>query len=207
MSLWHMGLAEFRDVTASDSATPGGGSAAMVSASVGLGLVLMALRITQRRAERPDQLDPLVMKGERLLAEMAEHADADVDVFETYMAALKLPKDTDEDKAARRQAMAQAAEAATEVPLNGAQAIVEALDLANQAVDLSNRHVVSDVGAGAAILHGALTAVLYNVDINIGSIKNANDADSYRQSRAHLQSTGDDRAARVARTMMDSLAR
>jgi formiminotetrahydrofolate cyclodeaminase len=205
MSLWHMGLAEFRDQTASDSPTPGGGSAAMVGASIGLGLVLMALRITARKADDPAAIDPLLTKGERLLSEMAQHADADAAVFETYMQALRLPKETEEEKAERRKALAKATEAATEVPLNGAQSIVEGLDLAVQAADLASTHVASDVGAGAAMLHGAATAVLYNVDINVASVKDANEAASYRQSRAHLQQSADERAAKVRKAMAAAL--
>ena len=82
MSLWHLGLADFRDRTASDQPTPGGGSVAMVSASLGLGLVLMALRVSARRAEDSAALDPLILKADRLLNEISRHADADIDVFE-----------------------------------------------------------------------------------------------------------------------------
>lgn len=206
MSLWQIGLAEFRDRTASDAPTPGGGSAAMVSATVGLGLVIMALRVTANRAERPDALTPLIDKGEGLMNELSAHADADIAVFEAYMEALKLPRDSETDKQARRERLAEAAVAATEVPLNAAQSTLEALDLARQAMDVAHKSIVSDAGAGGAILHGALTAVLYNVDINLGSIRSSQDADSYRTSRDHLQKAADQRHRVIRKLMTERLA-
>lgn len=201
-SLWGWGLAEFRDRTASADPTPGGGSAAMVAASIGLGLVLMALRVTARRADAdPLALAPLIDAGERRLAELSQHADADIAVFEGYMAALRRPRATEEEKAARRQALAQATVAATEIPLNAAQSVVEALDLARQAAQLAHSGIVSDVGAGAALLCGAVTAVLYSVDINLKSMADAHAAADYLASRTHLQQAAEKRHATIVATV------
>jgi len=149
---------------------------------------------------------PLIDKGERLLNELSAHADADIAVFEAYMETMKLPRESEADKQIRRQRMAEAAIAATEVPLNAAQSTLEALDLARQAMDLAHKSIVSDAGAGGAILHGALTAVLYNVDINLGSIRTKRDADSYRTSRDHLQQAADHRHSVIRRLMTDRLS-
>ncbi len=197
-SLWTLGLAEMRAATASDSPTPGGGSTAMVSAVFGVGLILMALRVSARKAADRQALDPLIDSGERLMARMGELADADVAVFEQYMAALKRPKATDEEKAERRAALGTAAMDATEVPLTAAQAVVEALDLALRAGEVADAHIVSDVAAGAALLAGAGTAVLYNVDVNLGSVRDAAAAADYATSRDHLRSRIDNRGQAVA---------
>jgi formiminotetrahydrofolate cyclodeaminase len=196
-SVWDWRLGEFRDRTASDAPTPGGGSAAMVSATIGLGLVLMALRVTARRPETGDALMPLIESGERRIAELSGHADADIAVFEAYMQALRMPRGTDAEKAARREALAQATIAATEVPLNAAQSALEGLDLACQAVHVAHANIVSDVAAGAALLHGAVTAVLYSVDINLKSIADAAVAEDYARSRAHLQEAAGRRHASI----------
>lgn len=198
-SIWRWGLAEFRDRTASDAPTPGGGSAAMVAAVTGTALVLMALRITRRKTERTAPLDDLIELGERLMRDLGRHADADIEVFEGYMDALKLPRATGDEKEDRLRALADAAIAATEVPLNAAQSVVEAIELADRAAQASDRHVVSDVGAGVAILAGALTAVLYNVDINLKSIKDTELAADYAKSRKRLHEIGTARADAVAR--------
>lgn len=197
-SLWDLPLAEMRRQTASDSPTPGGGSTAMVGAVFGIGLVLMALKVSARKATDPEALHPLVDSGERLMDRMSELADADVAVFERYMTALRLPKATDEDKAARRAALASAAMDATEVPLTSAQAVVEALDLARRAVEVADAHIVSDVAAGGALLAGAGAAVLYNVDVNLGSVKDAAAASDYATSRDHLARRIENRGIAVA---------
>jgi len=205
-SVWQWGLAEFRDRTASADATPGGGSAAMVGAAIGLGLVLMALRVTANRKDADtDALAPLIESGQRRMAELGGYADADIAVFDGYMAALRLPRGTDEEKAARRRAMHQAAVAATEMPLNAAQATLEALDLARQAAGVAHPNILSDVAAGAALLFGALTAVLFNVDINLKSLKDDPAATDYARSRAHLQQAAEYRRAAVAVTVTERL--
>lgn len=204
-SLWDLGLAEFRDRTASDAPTPGGGSAAMVAAATGCGLILMALKVTARRPETGDALAPLIEAGERRLRELSDHADADIRVFDSYMTALKLPKDTEAQIDARRRALAEAAQAATEVPLNAAQSALETLDLALKAADLAHKGIVSDVGAGADLVHGALIAVLWNVDINLKSVKDPDLREQYAASRAHLQTAGDDRHATIRRRIAERL--
>ncbi len=197
-SVWDWTLADFRDRAASDAATPGGGSAAMVSAAIGIGLVLMALRISARKPERADAIYPLVESGERLLDEISGHADTDIAVFDAYMATLKLPKESDEQKTTRRTAISRAAAAATEVPLNAAQSALEALDIARQAATVANAGVMSDVMAGATILNAAVAAVMINVDINLKSITDPDLAASYAKSRAHLASAAADRHAAIA---------
>jgi len=204
--LWAYGLAEFRDRTASDSPTPGGGSAAMVAAATGCALVLMALKVTARRKDAPEGLDVLILTGERRLESLSEYAEADIKVFETYMAALRLPKDTATAIEERRTALAAAAVAATEVPLSAAQDALETLDLARRAAEAAHVSIVSDVGAGAALVHGALTAVLYSVDVNLRAITDEARREDYGTSRAHLQTAADDRHAAIRRTVAERLA-
>jgi formiminotetrahydrofolate cyclodeaminase len=148
----------------------------------------------------------MIDSGEGLLRELTAHADADIAVFEDYMAALKLPRGTDEEKEVRRAALAGAAMAATEMPLNAAQSTLECLDLARQAAHVAHTGIVSDVAAGAALLHGALTGVLYNVDINLKSIKDANAASEYRTSRDHLREAAAARHGDIVTTIAERLA-
>jgi formiminotetrahydrofolate cyclodeaminase len=168
-SLWGQSLTAFRDAIASTEPTPGGGSVSMVSATFGLGLVAMALEITAKKPEAGTEplLGELLREARGLLAELSAHADEDVEVFRAYMKAAGLPRKTDEEKAARKQAVQEALVKATRAPLAAARSCVTALELAERSVPVSSVRVVSDVGAGAALLGGAVTAVLLNVDINV----------------------------------------
>jgi methenyltetrahydrofolate cyclohydrolase len=204
-SLWRWPLGTFRDALASDSPTPGGGSAAMVTATLGLGLVVMALRITANKAADRVFLDTLILSGERLMAELSAHAEADIAVFDAYMAALKLPKATEDEKVARRAVLQEATVAATEIPLNAAQTVLEAIDLAGQAATLATTQMVSDVGAGAATLRGAIEAVLYAVDVNLRGLDDAPGRADYAGSRDRLLATAEQRAGGIARLVRDRL--
>jgi formiminotetrahydrofolate cyclodeaminase len=200
-SLWRWPLGTFRDALASDSPTPGGGSAAMVTATLGLGLVVMALRITANKAADRVFLDTLILSGERLMAELSAHAEADIAVFDAYMAALKLPKATEDEKTARRAVLQEA----TVIPLNAAQTVLEAIDLAGQAATLATTQMVSDVGAGAATLRGAIEAVLYAVDVNLRGLDDARSRADYAGSRDRLLATAEQRAGGIARLVRDRL--
>ena len=199
--LWDLDLATFVDRTASADPTPGGGSAAMVSAAIGIALVVMALRVTAAKSEDADAIDPLLRAGERLREELAAHATADFDVFEGYMAALRLPKKSEEEKSQRRERLAQARIAATEVPLNAAHGALDGLDIARQAAHVCDAGIVSDVGAGAALLNGALTATLYNVDINLRGMDDASRRDEYLISRERLERSAAERHDTIRRVV------
>ncbi len=198
-TLWTQTLSAFRDATASAEPTPGGGSVAMVSASLGLGLVIMALEITAKKPEPGSEtkLAELLTEARELLAQLAQFADEDVAVFQAYMAALKLPKTTDEEKSKRKHAMGVALIHATTSPLKAGWACSRGLDIAERAADVSSVRVISDVGAGASLLQGAVSAVLLNVDINLPGIGQADAATGWAMERAGLEDTARERAGRV----------
>lgn len=207
LGLWDLDLASFADRVASADPTPGGGSTAMVSGAIGMGLVLMALRVTAGKSDDREALDPLLRSGEILREELAAHAEADIDVFQAYLSALRLPKGTEDERMRRGERLTRARQAATEVPLNAAQSALEGLDLARQAAHLCDQAIVSDVGAGAALLNGALTGALYNVDVNTRGMDDAAQRDSYRKSRDHLQRSGDERHETIRRVLQTRLSK
>jgi methenyltetrahydrofolate cyclohydrolase len=169
-SIWDWSLGKARDAAASPSPTPGGGSVALLSGTFGLSLVLMALEIT--RAKAPSAaLEAALTRGRALLSALSAHVDADVAVFEQYMAALKLPKASEPERAARAAALQTAIGAATRSPLMAAEDCLRALRCAEEAARLVHANVVSDLLGGSDILLGALKAVLRNVDINLPALK------------------------------------
>lgn len=169
-SLWDQSARELLQETASRSPTPGGGSVAALGGAFGAALVGMALEISV--GKNPAEADLAAMRD--LLASIGRHrdhlqalADEDVRAFEGYVAASNLPRATEEAKLTRRTALGEASRAATAAPLNIARVAVAVLDLAPRAARLVHQEVVSDVGAGAALLRGAVQAALLTVDINV----------------------------------------
>jgi formiminotetrahydrofolate cyclodeaminase len=207
-TLWGAGLAEFRDATASAEPTPGGGSVAGVSATLGLGLVIMALEISAKRkdAVRPEEAHALIAEARTLMDALGGDADADIRAFRAYMAALKLPRQSEEEKGRRKEALQAASRGATESPLLAARHMVAGLRLARNAVPLTHSHVISDVGAGTALLEGALKAVLFNVDVNLPSLADAEIKAAFGAERVALAGEGAELATEVLAMVARSLA-
>lgn len=170
-SIWDLTLRDFLERTASHTPTPGGGSVAAVSAADGLALVLMALEVNLRRKEPHPEVPALLAKGKSLLELVKPCADEDIKVFGTYMTAIGMPKGTPAEEQERSRALALAAGGALEAPLRAAELYLEGLSLARDAMGAVHSGIASDVGAGAALLYGALTATLYNVDINLRGLE------------------------------------
>jgi formiminotetrahydrofolate cyclodeaminase len=188
MTLWNLTLADFRRELGSRAPTPGGGSAACVCGSVGLGLVVMALEISRPAKSEPSpELLRLIERSSALDVELQRHADRDVEAFSAYMRALKLPRASSAEQAARALALSVAAQAAAEAPLGAGRDLLAALQLAARTSSLIKPSLKSDVLGGADLLLGAVSALLRSVDVNLPSIHDAKVAERLRNERRRLQ--------------------
>lgn len=183
--IWQQSLGEFLDATASAAPTPGGGSVAMVSGALGLGLVLMALNVTAKGKDAPD-VSGLIGQGADLMAEMKRAPGADMDAFDGLMAAYRLPRATEAEKDARRAAIADATVEATTTPLEAAELCVRGLELAVTAAACAKPSILSDVEAGALLMRGAGDAVLLNVDINLPALADGSERGRFQARRSEL---------------------
>ena len=131
--LLELPVAAFVERTASAAPTPGGGSVAALTGALASALVAMVARLTDRKKgyEQAWELAATVTAGaDRLAAELQAAALEDVRSFEAYMAALRLPKGSPEERQTRREALAAATRRATAAPLAIAAACAEVLVLA-----------------------------------------------------------------------------
>ena len=173
-------IQQFLDELASKASTPGGGSAAGVMGAMGAALVSMVCNLTvgkQKYADVEGELKDVLDRAERLRERMTDMIRADVEVFDQVMAAYGMPKDTDDQKAGRSQAIQQALKAATDVPLDCARACVEAIDLSRVVAEKGNLNVISDAGVAVVAAYAALQSAALNVYINVGGIKDKEFAD------------------------------
>ena len=177
----------FIKAAASDSHTPGGGSVSMNVAANGMALILMALKITRNKAEDKAALDHAIAKGEDILKRMIDAVERDIAAFDSLMKTYKLPKNTDDEKAARKTAIQSATIDATREPLAAARLCLDAVELARQTKPLVAAAVESDRQAGAIIAAAAGCAVLLNVDINLTSIHDTSLADSFAKDRRQIE--------------------
>ena len=180
-------LDDFTQVLASAQPVPGGGSASAVAAALGASLVAMVARLSTGRpkfAAHEDLLQWAIATGDQLRARFLELADEDAASYAAFGAAMKLPRDTDEQVAVRRQAMSDAARGAAETPLACVELCVTLVGAAEALAGRSNANASSDLNVAALLGEAAANGAAANVLINLPSI----DDSEYRgelTSRVH----------------------
>ncbi|MCL2375760.1 MAG: cyclodeaminase/cyclohydrolase family protein [Defluviitaleaceae bacterium] len=174
MKLTEMKLAEFCNAVASKEPAPGGGSVAAMSASMGISLVGMVANLTigrKKYAEHEGLMQEILAEAEALRQKLVCAIDRDTEAYNAVSAVFSMPKETDEEKAARTAAMQTALKAATEVPHEVMQLCHASLTLAQRAVGTSNTNAASDLGVAAHNLLAGTHSAWMNVLINLSGIK------------------------------------
>lgn len=167
-------IEEFLQRLASGDPTPGGGSAAAIMGAMGAALVSMVCNVSIGKKgyeAAEDALGTVRAQSETLRMRLTAMVAQDVAAFDALMAAYKLPKASDEEKARRIDAIQASLRRATEVPLACARACAEVIVLARRAGELGYRGVISDAGVGAAAAYAAARSAALNVYINVPSLK------------------------------------
>jgi len=137
-------------------------------------LVSMVCNLTigrEKFAAVEEQAKKILTRAEALRAELNQLVAEDMEAFEAVMAAFRLPKGTDAEKATRRTAIQDGTKQATLTPLATARACAEVIELCQAVAEIGNPNAISDAGAGAACAQAGLKAASLNVLINLPSIK------------------------------------
>lgn len=164
----------FLDALAAGTPTPGGGGAAALMGAMGAALVSMVANLTigKKGYEAHEaEMRTLLAASENLRWRMSAMVAEDAAAFDSLMAAYKLPKATDDEKARRSAAIQAGLKAATLAPLACARAAAEGVRLAAQSVEHGNANVISDVGVGVLASMAALRSAVLNVNINAPQIQ------------------------------------
>ena len=164
----------FLDELASSSPAPGGGSVAALAGAVGAALSSMVCNLTRGKQGYEavqDEINEILKKSEHLREDLTELIDRDTEAFNEVMTALKKPKDTEEQKAQRKNILQTAFTHAAEVPLETARKCLEVLDVAYIVAQKGNTNSISDAAVSALMAQSAVHAAILNIRINLGSIK------------------------------------
>ena len=159
----------FLDALASQSATPGGGSAAAIIGAMGAALVSMICNLTigkKKYADVEPEMKEVLGKAEALRHKLTGMIEDDVKAFDAVMGAYGMAKETDQQKAARDKAIQAALKQATDVPMRCCHAAREVIDLGAIAADKGNLNVISDAGVGVLAAYAALRSAALNVFTN-----------------------------------------
>jgi glutamate formiminotransferase / formiminotetrahydrofolate cyclodeaminase len=169
-----MTVERFADEVSSSSPAPGGGSVAALAGSLGAALAAMVANLTVGKSGYESawaSSSSLAERAQALKAALLRAVDDDTKAFDDVLAAMRLPKQGDEEKRARETAIAAAYEKATAVPLGTARLCLEAIEMAEQAASSGNRNSASDAGVGALLAKAGLDAAILNVRINLPSVR------------------------------------
>jgi len=174
MKLVDMTLTQFMDTCASNAPAPGGGSVSAAAGAMAAALTAMVGNLTvgkKKYAEVEDKMQVMLQKTTALQQRFMQLIDDDTAAFNKVMAAFGLPRETDEDKAARRKAIEDATYAASQTPLAMMRACAELMTQIDVAALDGNRNSVSDAGVASAMARAAAQGAYLNIIINATSLK------------------------------------
>ena len=208
MKLVEMQINDFIAVLGSDTPAPGGGSASALAAAQGIALTKMVTELTigkKKYAEFEDEIELLQKKAKSLQEGLLRAIDEDTEAFNQVSAVFGLPKTTEEEKKARREAMQSALKGAAVTPFSMMEKIVDALKVTQAAVGKSNTNAASDLGVAALNLKAALQGACLNVLINLASIKDEMFVRQYRKAGESLVEEGSKIADATYQQILESL--
>ena len=204
-----MTLTDFADELASDSPAPGGGSIAALCGSLSAGLSAMVAGLTWSKkgmeGARP-AMEDLGRRGQDLKDWFMDAVDRDTDAFNQVLAAMRLPRSSEADKAARLAAIEAANQFATQVPLDVLERSATAAELALGVARDGNPNSVSDAGVAGACALAAAEGAAMNVLINAPSLTDREVADRMLARQVELLEKVQQTAAEVRKAVYEKLA-
>ena len=186
----NMTIQEFAMQTASNEPVPGGGSISALAGSLAAALTEMVAGLTigkKKYADVEEEMKAAVEPMKAVCAQLLDDIKRDSESFDQYMQALTLPKETEEEKEARTEAMQNGLKAAVEVPLSVAKAACGILPYAETMVVKGNKTAVTDALVATMMARTAVLGAGFNVKINLESIKDQEYVDRIGKEVAELE--------------------
>ena len=176
VSYGEMALADLIDAFSSTDAVPGGGSAAALAGAVGTSLLIMVAGLPKTKTGAPEETADLAEASSRLHPlrdALLELVDRDSEAYKEVMEAFRLSRESEAERAARKQAIDRAMRAATDAPLDTMRACQQALRGAVDVAANGSRKTTSDVGVAIELLLAGLRGARMNVEINLSTLDDA----------------------------------
>ena len=174
LELDQMSIRDFVQELSSANAAPGGGSVAALCGALGAALSAMVSGLTMGREELKDAweiMEEVKQSADDLAARFLTLVQEDTDAYLQVMAALRLPKETHEQKASRKTAIEESMKRSTRIPLETLRASGKLIRIAQQAVERGNPVAITDAGGAVHLARTAGAIAAYNVRINLSRIK------------------------------------
>jgi glutamate formiminotransferase/formiminotetrahydrofolate cyclodeaminase len=190
----------FAEETSRESPAPGGGSISAYMGALGAALGTMVANLSAHKPgwdERWEFFSDWAEKGKRVMNELLALVDEDTEAFNCIMAVFGMPKGTDQEKAARAEAMEKATLYATEVPLNTMKASFRAFEVAEAMAAEGNPNSVSDAGVGALAARSAVLGAFLNVKINAAGLKDRVKAEALVAEAAEIAAAAEEQEKKI----------
>ena len=173
-SLTDLTVKGFLDVTAGKDPVPGGGSISALCGSIAAALTEMVAGLTigkKKYAEVEEQMKQLAERVQQIRQQLILDVDRDSEAYNVVFAAFQMPKETDEEKAARSAQIQEATKIAANVPMEVARRVYSLLSDIEEVVSNGNQNAVTDGCVAMMSARNAIIGALFNVRINLTSIK------------------------------------
>lgn len=181
--LIRMNLRSFADETASESPAPGGGSISAYVGSLGVSLGVMVANLSAGKRGWEEQLpvfSEAAEQGQQLKDTLLLLVDEDTNAFNKIMNAFGLPKNTEEEKNTRSQAIEDATKYACEIPFKVMETAFAALAMLELMIEKGNKNSITDAGVGVLCVKTAVRGAYFNVLVNAQGIKDRSFADAIK---------------------------
>lgn len=203
-----MTMGEFADETASESPAPGGGSISAYVGALGAALATMVANLSSHKPGwdgRWEEFSNFAEEGQKIKDELVQLLEEDTNAFNKVMDAFGLPKDTDEQKSIRRQAIEEATRYATEIPYRTMKTANMAIPLCKKMAEIGNPNSISDAGVGAICCLTAIKGAYLNVLINVAGLKDKSWADNILSDASHLLQTAQNEVEAIYDFVLDKI--
>lgn len=193
-------VADFVDITASESPAPGGGSVSALCGALGTALGAMVANLSANKKGWEDQTELFSNYAEQLQsakAKLLQLIDRDTLAFNEVMKAFALPKNTDEEKQQRKQAIDNATFNAMLIPFETMKIALECMDNLQLMAEKGNPNSVSDAGVGAMCIRTAVLGAAMNVKINAQSILHLDKVRDILQQTESMEKTAEEKEKNI----------
>lgn len=195
-----MRVNDLADEVSRPTPAPGGGSIAALAGSLGAALSAMVANLSFHKKgleQHRDRHEDLARQAQVVKDDLLRAIDADTEAFNAVLEAMRLPKTTAAEQAARDQAIQEGYRHATDVPFATARSCLAAMELCRQAAETGLAASITDAGVGVYLARAGVLGAVDNVRINLGSIS---DADWVAARRAELSTLVEQAEALEAET-------
>lgn len=167
-------LEDFLDEVASKSPAPGGGSSAALAGSLAASLVSMVCHLTigKKGYENVENImKKTLLQSEDSREKLMDLIDRDTNAFDGVIAAFRMPKNTEKEQKERKHAIQEGYKIAADVPLTTARYCDQLWEHIQTVAEKGNKNSLSDAGVASLLNYAGITGAIFNVQINLDSIK------------------------------------